>query len=230
MEKTPLRPEVRPAGFPADIIKLAASCDLEYSHALHVAELSEKIFDALSPLHRFGPREKTRLRFAAVLHDIGWIDGQKKHHKNSLRRIMEADLPSLDGKEKTFIGLIARYHRKALPKDSHEHFGSLCIKEKETVRKLSALLRLADGLDATHASRIKDLAGVIEKNRVRLTVTQAGSFSETDLEQGREKSDLFEEAFGMKLQLEWDPEGSLWSMVKTKRIEVRGPRSDETTG
>jgi exopolyphosphatase/guanosine-5'-triphosphate,3'-diphosphate pyrophosphatase len=207
MEKATPRPPLSPADFPVDIVRLAASCGAEYGHALHVAALCEKLFGALDALHRFSDTEKKWLRCAALLHDIGWIDGQKKHHKNSLNRILEADLPSLSPEEKIVVGLLARYHRKALPKDSHPHFGSLSAARKDTVKKLAALLRLADGLDRTHAARIRELSCVLEKNRVRLLVTRAASFSETDLMTGKKKSDLFEEAFGKKLRIEWSSEG-----------------------
>ncbi|HSR24428.1 MAG TPA: Ppx/GppA family phosphatase, partial [Candidatus Eisenbacteria bacterium] len=45
---------------------------------------------------------------------------------------------------------IARYHRKALPSDHHVEYMALTEPDRRLVRRLGALLRLADGLDLDH--------------------------------------------------------------------------------
>ena len=53
----------------------------------------------------------------------------------------------------TVIGLVARYHRQGTPKKSHEGFGDL-PRRREAVRVLGAIVRLAEGLDRSHAQVI----------------------------------------------------------------------------
>jgi len=55
------------------------------------------------------------------------------------------------------VGLIARYHRKSLPQDSHKYYSELDDRSKLKVRELAALLRFADGLDRAHQSSIEQV-------------------------------------------------------------------------
>ena len=55
------------------------------------------------------------------------------------------------------IALVARYHRQATPKKSHEGYGDLNGALRRTVKALSAMVRLAEGLDRSHAQA---LAGI----------------------------------------------------------------------
>jgi hypothetical protein len=59
----------------------------------------------------------------------------------------------LDGftpRERELVANIARYHRKALPADRHADYMALDEDDRTLVRRLAALLWLADGLDADH--------------------------------------------------------------------------------
>jgi alpha-galactosidase len=47
-----------------------------------------RLFDELQPLHLLGAQERFWLNAGALLHDIGWIEGQKGHHKTALRTIL----------------------------------------------------------------------------------------------------------------------------------------------
>ena len=55
------------------------------------------------------------------------------------------------------MALIARYHRQATPKKSHEGFGDLNGSLRRTVKALSAMVRLAEGLDRSHAQALAGL-------------------------------------------------------------------------
>ena len=56
------------------------------------------------------------------------------------------------------IGLIARYHRQATPKKSHPEFAAPVARPRaQVVRLLGAIVRLAEGLDRSHAQVITGL-------------------------------------------------------------------------
>ena len=55
------------------------------------------------------------------------------------------------------MALVARYHRQATPKKSHEGYGDLRGSLRRTVRALSAMVRLAEGLDRSHARALSGL-------------------------------------------------------------------------
>ena len=70
-------------------------------HAEEVRKLSLQLFDQLKDYHLCGETERFFLECAAILHDIGYAINEKKHHKHSLRLILQAKLPSIPDREKT---------------------------------------------------------------------------------------------------------------------------------
>ena len=61
--------------------------DASLEHGRHVAFLADRLFDELAELHGLGKKWRRRLHLAALLHDIGFAEGRRKHHKISMRRI-----------------------------------------------------------------------------------------------------------------------------------------------
>jgi exopolyphosphatase/guanosine-5'-triphosphate,3'-diphosphate pyrophosphatase len=131
------------------------------------------------------------------------VEGWKGHHKTALRIIQTTQLLPFESKERLIIGSIARYHRKALPSLEHDHFAALEPAEQEIVKTLSAILRTADGLDATHQSRVRDLVVHISKKKI---VIQCAIKTLTAIEEETaaiEKSDLMEIVFKRAVFLRW---------------------------
>ena len=101
------------------VLALARKCNYEREHTHQVEKLALQLFDQLVELHHLGGQERFMLRCGALLHDIGWIEGKQGHHKTALRIIMENAALPFDFRDKSIIALLARYHRKALPKEQH---------------------------------------------------------------------------------------------------------------
>ena len=57
--------------------------------------------------------------------------------------------------ERNLVGLLARYHRKALPKPEHPIYENLTEQQRRRVHLLAGILRVADGLDRTHRSIVE---------------------------------------------------------------------------
>jgi exopolyphosphatase/guanosine-5'-triphosphate,3'-diphosphate pyrophosphatase len=153
------------------VIALAKTCESEYEHVTHVARLTLRLFDDLKDLHGMGDEDRFLLQCAAILHDIGWVEGWQNHHKTALRIILETPLLPFSHHERLIIGSIARYHRKALPSMAHDHFASLAPQDRKRVQMLSSFLRLADGLDRTHRGKIRDLSCKLQKNKIKILCT-----------------------------------------------------------
>jgi putative phosphoesterase len=184
------------------VLRLAETCGYEEEHTRQATWLSLRLFDELQPLHRLGAVERFWLRCAALLHDIGWIEGQKGHHKTSLRLILDApDLP-FDERERFIVGSTARYHRGALPKDKHDHFAVLSPVDQRVVTILAAILRVADGLDRTHMNVVEDLRCVLLPEQIIVNCV-ARANAEPERERALEKGDLLERAFDRRLTVTW---------------------------
>src|SRR4029078_12777159 len=76
-------------------------------------------------------------------------------HKHTYYLITNSELGGLSSEELLVIANIARYHQRAHPHSKHETFDALPPKLQRSVRILSALLRIADGLDRTHFSVVR---------------------------------------------------------------------------
>ena len=104
-----------------------------------------------------GAREREWLEYAALLHDIGYSIHYRGHHKHAYYLITNAVLDAFDQREIEIIAHVARYHRGATPKASHPTMAPLKPWQRRTIRKLAALIRVADALDRTHASRVDEI-------------------------------------------------------------------------
>ncbi|MBT9131495.1 MAG: Guanosine-5'-triphosphate,3'-diphosphate pyrophosphatase [candidate division WS2 bacterium] len=172
-------------------------------HSLQVKKLSFSIFDQLQECHQLDNYARFLLGGACLLHDLGLAASPTKHHKVSQKMINEISFHYLDEHEKTLIALIARYHRKAHPGRKHKGFGNLKNKEKDMVNKLSAIIRVADGLDRDHASSIKDIK-IKKKGGAWRFILKGGEISETNLYGFNKKKGLLEEIFDCSVEAIWE--------------------------
>ena len=78
-------------------------------------------------------------------------------------------LRGFDPREIDVIGMVARYHRQSLPRKNHEGYRDLSRTTRSVVRTLGAFVRLAEGLDRSHAQVVTRLS-VAAKENERLVV------------------------------------------------------------
>ena len=176
-----------------NILALAHRCHVSETHALHVAGLALRLFDQTKPLHGFGPREREWLEFSAILHDIGYLINSRQHHKHAYYLIKNSDLSGFTAEEIDLIANIARYHRRSVPSRKHDEFHALPDSTQRVINVLSALLRIADGLDRSQFSVVQQVDVKLGKSVV-ITV-QASGDAELELWAARGRSDLFEKVF-----------------------------------
>jgi exopolyphosphatase/guanosine-5'-triphosphate,3'-diphosphate pyrophosphatase len=156
------------------VTELAERYNYAPAHAQQVARLALALFDATRSRHRLGPREREWLEYAALMHDVGTHISYERHHRHSYYLIRHGGLRGFSPEEVEIIALIARYHRQATPKKSHAEFARLSPKMRDTVRLLSACVRLAEGLDRSHAQAVSALRVRLTADQVTVTLTSAG--------------------------------------------------------
>jgi exopolyphosphatase/guanosine-5'-triphosphate,3'-diphosphate pyrophosphatase len=174
----------------------------EPEHVLHVCELALSLFDQVKDRHRLGEGARFLLEAAALLHDIGWSvapDG-RKHHKLAHDMIRSHRWVTLPASAVPIIALVARYHRKSVPNVAHDGYAELDSVGQAIVRKLAALLRVADALDRSHQSRVMAIAAKDTGTKVVLRLSSAGPCG-AELAAAESKKDLFEMAYGVPLVL-----------------------------
>jgi exopolyphosphatase/guanosine-5'-triphosphate,3'-diphosphate pyrophosphatase len=139
------------------VIELGERCGYWSDHAQQVSRLALSIFDQTRSVHGLSDKEREWLEYGALLHDIGVHISYERHHRHSYYLIKNGDLRGFDPEETEVIALIARYHRQATPKKSHDGYADLRGPLRRTVKMLSAMVRLAEGLDRSHAQALAGL-------------------------------------------------------------------------
>jgi exopolyphosphatase/guanosine-5'-triphosphate,3'-diphosphate pyrophosphatase len=183
------------------VLQLAERTETVYRHSQQSARLALRLFDVTASLHGLAAREREWLEYAALLHDIGYSIQYRNHHKHTYYLITNANLDAFDQREIEIIAHVARYHRGPTPKpDRHPTLAALKPWQQRTVRKLSALLRVADSLDRTHASRVDEIYGSIRKGRMTLEVLSRYDVG-LELEAAQERRRFFEKVFACRLRL-----------------------------
>jgi exopolyphosphatase/guanosine-5'-triphosphate,3'-diphosphate pyrophosphatase len=167
-------------------------------HAYQVSQLAVNLFYQLHELHRLPQKYAAILHAAAMLHDIGLFIAYPKHHKHSYYLIKSSGPVSLSKSDWDLVANIARYHRKAYPSPKHLSFNQLSPNHQEVVRILSALLRIADGLDRRHESRVKEILCTLPRSK-RLSIKISGpSDLKVEIEGAMAKAELMNEVFNLE--------------------------------
>jgi exopolyphosphatase/guanosine-5'-triphosphate,3'-diphosphate pyrophosphatase len=181
----------------------AARCHAEQPHSSHVRELALVLFDALGERLGCGKDDRAALADAALLHDVGYHISYERHHKHSYHLILHADLLGLTPSEQVVIANVARYHRGEEPKRKHRNFGMLDKSLRRRIRRLSALLRVADGFDRGHVSAVGDLKVRWTQRALRLTPVPSSSHASMRLEMwgANRKSALLARIAGLPVEI-----------------------------
>jgi exopolyphosphatase / guanosine-5'-triphosphate,3'-diphosphate pyrophosphatase len=167
---------------------------------LHVALLASQIFEQTAGLHGLGESEGRLLRYAGILHDIGYHIGYHKHHKHGYYLIINSGLPGLAIEDRDIIAQLVRYHRRATPKASHAQFRALPGKSRKLVKWLSAILRIADSLDRSHFSLVRGIRCRLTGRRVcfELLTDAARAEIDLDLSSAKQNAAYFEKVFDVE--------------------------------
>lgn len=181
---------------------LSESCDYDREHCKYITRFALKIFDDLKELHQLEDENKEYLEAASILHDIGYHIAHTNHHHHSYYIIRNSELLGFNENEISIIAHTSRYHRKSHPKKSHDDFSELPERTQSIIKKLSAILRVADSLDRTHKKIVQSVEcrvkrGVVELN---LGIKKNGN-PEIELWSLDRRKFLFEEVFGRSLSV-----------------------------
>lgn len=190
------------------IESLSRAVEAEKEHTRHVTYLTLRLFDQTRALglHDYGPQERELLEYACLLHDVGIFVSHIGHHRHSYYLIRHSELAGFTDEEVDIIANLAYFHRKSFPKKRHAHFQALPRPTQRMVRKLAALLRLAEGLDRSHLGLVQEVRVTLDRaapppGRVALTL-----YSDADprLEVWYVGSEqvAFEDAYGLPITVD----------------------------
>jgi exopolyphosphatase / guanosine-5'-triphosphate,3'-diphosphate pyrophosphatase len=157
-------------------------CQSDRRHVEHVRKLALQLFEQLGQTLGCGPEEQFLLEAAGLLHDVGQLVSYPKHHKHSYSLITHAERLGLSPRDRALVALVSRYHRQTGPRKRHPEFAALPAGDQEIVRRLSAILRVADGLDRGHSAAVEKVTSRLDAKALTLTVSPATKGTDLGLE------------------------------------------------
>jgi len=212
-----LEPDPLEAAGPVDRLqaarRFARMCRYEHRHSEQVSRLAVRLFDDLAGAGSSlcederdwrSPVNRELLEASAVLHDVGYLINYSKHHKHSQHLIVHSDMPGYTSRQLDIVAQVARYHRRSRPKQSHASFARLDRRDQELVRRLSAILRIADGMDRTHMQSVRDASVLLVDGAAVFRVSGVDEDG-VDIWGAERKAGLFEEVFGLTARFEAAP-------------------------
>ena len=174
-------------------------------HAEHVMALAEQLFDQLHRDLGLPPESRELLGYSALLHDIGHHIGHRDHQHHAYYLIANAELLGFRRDEIEMMGLVARYHRKALPKDTDPEILALSKQDRRVVRGMVALLRLADGLDRTHYGVVREVSVSRRGRQLRIGLRTGGDDAGMEVWEGHRRAALLAQLLDCDIDFEVDP-------------------------
>lgn len=187
--------------FNSDILAAARNISKRYKcnkiHIQNVTEIALKIFDApdIKKIHGLGQKERLQLQIAAILHDCGKFINMSDSAQNSYNIIMSTEIVGLSHVERQEVANIVRYNTKYLPGfDKIED--NLSIISYMKIAKLTAILRIANGMDRSHKQKIQDITLSVKEKQL---IIKAGTSEDITLEKGlfESKAKFFQNIYGI---------------------------------
>jgi exopolyphosphatase/guanosine-5'-triphosphate,3'-diphosphate pyrophosphatase len=182
---------------------LAGRYQSDAGHGQHVGALCTRFFDEIADLHHLTTHDALLLQVASILHEVGTFISARAHHKHSEYIILNSEIFGLDRLDVTIVALVSRYHRHSGPRLEHPSYAALNTDDRIRVSKLSAILRVADALERTHAQRVSQLEINREPGKLRLRLPGIGDAAVERLAMAS-KGDVFEQVFGLQVVIDED--------------------------
>ena len=191
-----------PHNFEQDILDCARDINRRYHSIEHRTREREMIaltiFDSIKKNHGLSRRDRLLLQLAAILSECGRYISLANVGESSYNIISATEIIGLSHVEREIVASIVKYTTEPFAYYVELERGSALDREAYLrMSKLTAVMRLSEGLDLSHRGKCDRLKAVIENDALLLTVE---SNADMTLEFGQfEKcATLFNEIFNIK--------------------------------
>jgi exopolyphosphatase/guanosine-5'-triphosphate,3'-diphosphate pyrophosphatase len=206
----------------AAVEEFAKNCGVDLVHARQVARIAGLLWQQLTEPLRLKSEDRELIEAAALIANVGYLINFEGHHKHSYHLIMNSELAGFERRQLQLLANVARYHRGTRPKKRHDNYRELSPDDKQRVRALAAILRLALALDRTHQQNVSDVRARVRDDGVRIYVQSQGD-ANVDLWAAERKVDLFEKVFGRKVRFVARDTAKPRPRSRKRRPARRGP-------
>jgi exopolyphosphatase/guanosine-5'-triphosphate,3'-diphosphate pyrophosphatase len=163
--------------FENDIVEAAKNISKRYqssqSHIEGTEHLALTIFDKMKNIHGMGKRERLMLQIAVILHDCGKYISLIELADCSYHIIKSTEMIGLSELEREIVANVVKYNHSDFPYYEGMR-DNLEISEEAylTIAKLTAILRIANGLDRSHRQKFKNIKAVVKENDLIITTVK----------------------------------------------------------
>lgn len=152
--------------------EIAKKYESDYKHIRYVEKISLKIFHALAEHMYFDKDDEMLLRQSAILHEIGKYTRIRSYQQANYHTILGLDIFGLSAHQ---IRLIANISRNITDYAVENIDDYLTNYEKAQIRKLAAILAIADSLDKGKSQCFNVLKVSLAGNHLGLDVERKGT-------------------------------------------------------
>ncbi|MFT8313655.1 MAG: exopolyphosphatase [Clostridium sp.] len=172
-----------------------------FRHAEHIYHLMNSLYSELKPLIKSACSLHNIIKTSAMLHHIGSNITYYFHYKHSLYMILNSQINGLSHRELVMSACIAASHRDDSFPINYSEYKTIITKEDlETIRQLGLLLRLAENLDKSMISIVKDVKCIIDEDTV-IIKTISDAMPTLEIKEALTATDEFKEVFDKKLYI-----------------------------
>ena len=132
--------------------------------------------------------------------DIGTFLSYDIHQAHAYHLIRESNLPGFQPEEIEVIANLAYFHRKNIPKKKHPNLSGLDKDTVKSIRVLSALLRIAEGLDRSHTCIVSHVRFYIASTDSLVLEMHAQRECQLEIWKIEKQKKYFKKIFGYNLQ------------------------------
>lgn len=190
----------------SSVQSLARRCSWPEAHSRHVARLALDLFDQTRELHHLDDDDRELLEYGALLHDIGEHVAHEGHDRHAAYLVHHGNLRGLTPAAISVLTGLVRWHRRGDPKPNDDLVGTLDPDQRDRVRRLAAILRIADGLDRGRKQVVTGVQVRLGPELVLLHIRSDGD-PELELWGARRKRELFERTFSREVEFTAHPAG-----------------------
>jgi exopolyphosphatase/guanosine-5'-triphosphate,3'-diphosphate pyrophosphatase len=198
--RTPAAVQVAAEGRARAAAAVGRRLRFDEKHARQVTHLALQLYDQLAGVHGLPPSARSLLEAAALLHDVGHTVSPSRHHKHSFYLVQNADIAGFSDQERHTVALVARYHRRSPPERGRPDLEELTAAELRQVRRMVAILRVADALDRSHHQPVRDVRASLVGGRVRVVARARGPI-DLELWDVEREAAWFRRALGRRLEV-----------------------------
>ena len=187
--------------FEQDIIACAQNISKRYMGSKRRGETLEQIaltiYDSMKKVHGLGKRERLLLRIATLLHDCGKYISLVNLGECSYHIIMSTEIIGLSHMEREIVANVVKYnHLEFDYYDLMSQDNTISGRDYLTIAKLTAILRVANGMDRSHKQKFKNVKTALKDEKLIITVD---SSQDITLEKGllARRAHFFEEVFSV---------------------------------